>query len=281
MPGIKKRQSDAATNALVAAAENGDLEELSQLLDAVDPNSQTVVRFRFKSTNIAQIASMLTQSTLPVQSGNTALRAATALGDADCICVLLNRGANIDLETSRGTALLAASSQGDIDILTLLLSRGANIDYETASGAAGFQPAYVESLWGLRDLHQSRTRLIVVSYCLCTGTTALSAAILQHKHAAVELLLAHGAELDHINRDGRTPLQLAQVDTACQLCLHFLHNSCHNSTSSHTPGATTSCAHRCENYALTEMVLIGGLRHAHAGPGSPSPCAACSCMCLA
>ena len=70
-----------------------------------------------------------------MQSGNTALRAATALGDADCICELLKHGAKIDLETSRGTALLAASAQGDVDTLLLLLDRGASIDHETASGA--------------------------------------------------------------------------------------------------------------------------------------------------
>ena len=68
------------------------------------------------------------------QSGNTALRAATALSDADCICELLDHGASIDLETSRGTALIAASTQGDADTLKLLLDRGANIDFETASG---------------------------------------------------------------------------------------------------------------------------------------------------
>lgn len=70
-----------------------------------------------------------------MQSGNTALRAATALGDADCICELLRYGADIDLESSRGTALLAASAQGDTDTLLLLLEKGATIDYETTSGA--------------------------------------------------------------------------------------------------------------------------------------------------
>ena len=69
-----------------------------------------------------------------LQSGNTALRAATALGDVDCICALLDYGANVNQETSRGTALLAASAQGDIDIISLLLDKGADIDHETASG---------------------------------------------------------------------------------------------------------------------------------------------------
>ncbi len=67
------------------------------------------------------------------------MRAATALGDADCICELLRYGADIDLETSRGTALLAASAQGDIDTLLLLLEKGATIDYETASGALAYK----------------------------------------------------------------------------------------------------------------------------------------------
>ena len=43
MPGIKKRQNDSSVNALVAAAEGGDLVTLRQLLDVIDPNSQTVV----------------------------------------------------------------------------------------------------------------------------------------------------------------------------------------------------------------------------------------------
>lgn len=70
-----------------------------------------------------------------LQSGNTPLRAATALGDADCICELLKHGANIDLETSRGTALIAASAQGDAETLLLLLDHDASINLETASGA--------------------------------------------------------------------------------------------------------------------------------------------------
>ena len=84
---------------------------------------------------------------LCLQSGNTALRAATALGDADCICELLSHGANIDLETSRGTALLAASAQGDVDTLVLLLEKGATVDYETASG-----PCTLHVFMSLKDL---------------------------------------------------------------------------------------------------------------------------------
>ena len=43
------------------------------------------------------------------------------------------------------------------------------------------------------------------------GTTALSAAVMQHKHAAVQLLLQSGAQVERTNKDGVTPIQLAQV----------------------------------------------------------------------
>ena len=69
-----------------------------------------------------------------LQSGNTALRAATALGDAECIFELLKHGADVNLETFRGTALIAASTHGDVDTLLLLLDQGATVDLETAVG---------------------------------------------------------------------------------------------------------------------------------------------------
>lgn len=49
MPGVNKRHNDSGVNALVAAAESGDVEAMRQLLDVVDPNSQTVVSLRCRS----------------------------------------------------------------------------------------------------------------------------------------------------------------------------------------------------------------------------------------
>ncbi len=139
-----------------------------------------------------------------MQSGNTALRAATALGDADCICELLRYGADIDLETSRGTALLAASAQGDMDTLLLLLEKGATIDYETASGALAYK--ILTSLLPPQRL--------VSTVCRDAGTTALSAAIKQRRSAAVQILLSRGADVDRTNAHGVTPLAVAQVQGA-------------------------------------------------------------------
>ena len=45
MPSIKSRHSDIVVNALVAAAEAGELHELQLLLQDGNPDAQTVVRF--------------------------------------------------------------------------------------------------------------------------------------------------------------------------------------------------------------------------------------------
>ena len=44
-------------------------------------------------------------------AGDFPLRAACLLGDAECICHLLDSGADIDQETARGTALSTAAAQ--------------------------------------------------------------------------------------------------------------------------------------------------------------------------
>ena len=48
MPSIKSRVSDLNANALVAAAEGGQLACLQQLLLEIDPNCQTVVHIPCK-----------------------------------------------------------------------------------------------------------------------------------------------------------------------------------------------------------------------------------------
>ena len=98
---------------------------------------------------------------LPTRNGNTALRAAVLLGDAEIVQFLVEQasanvmglpsiasddgasgknnigqcepdigvcwwclqGADVDFETGRGTALLTACSQGDADMAALLLDK--------------------------------------------------------------------------------------------------------------------------------------------------------------
>ncbi|KAK9823234.1 hypothetical protein WJX72_001257 [[Myrmecia] bisecta] len=98
--GVSPNISGARLLPLAAAAEGGHTRIVQLLLRAgasVDATSDT---------------------------GHTALRAATLLGDADCILALLEAGADINLETARGTPLVAASTSGDCDTIKLLLSHG-------------------------------------------------------------------------------------------------------------------------------------------------------------
>ncbi|KAK9823235.1 hypothetical protein WJX72_001257 [[Myrmecia] bisecta] len=149
--GVSPNISGARLLPLAAAAEGGHTRIVQLLLRAgasVDATSDT---------------------------GHTALRAATLLGDADCILALLEAGADINLETARGTPLVAASTSGDCDTIKLLLSHGAAVDVETKS-----------------------------------GTTALLVAMHAKQAATVQLLLAHGASVHRVNADGMSALKLAQ-----------------------------------------------------------------------
>lgn len=69
-----------------------------------------------------------------LQSGSTALHAAVLLGDAGCVCCLLDHGADVNLVTARGTALMTAARQGDCDMLRLLIHHGADLHTRDAGG---------------------------------------------------------------------------------------------------------------------------------------------------
>lgn len=86
-----------------------------------------------------------------LQSGNTALRAATLLGDAESVQVLLGEGADPNQETARGTPLIAAASQGDATCINILLDGGADVDGRTIAGYDDVQSSswtYAESTNG-------------------------------------------------------------------------------------------------------------------------------------
>jgi ankyrin repeat protein len=69
-----------------------------------------------------------------VQTGNTALRAATLLDDRDAVQALLGGGADPNKETVRGTALIAAAAEGNTKMLALLLDGGAHVNHQCDSG---------------------------------------------------------------------------------------------------------------------------------------------------
>lgn len=108
------------------------------------------------------------------EHGNTPLHLAAAYGDAACLQVLLDRGAEINLTNALGsTALLRAAP--DFSKIKLLVEHGANVNARSALG----------------------------------HTPLMVAARSANSHPAVAFLLAHGAEVNAANVDGATALMAA------------------------------------------------------------------------
>ena len=114
--------------------------------------------------------------------GDTALLLATASGHRDIVELLLEHGANVDVQDNYGTtALMAAANRGNRDMVELLLEHGAN----------------------------PNKQMIATEYT--PSDTALIYAAARGQLDIVKLLLQHGADIDKPNDRGNTALAIAMI----------------------------------------------------------------------
>ena len=120
---------------LVAACHLGDLDEVHQLLAdgsspcSYDQHGVTATIAAASSGNAQIVQALLASDTkadlmAETKAGDFALRAACLIGDADCVCALLDANTDVNQETNRGSALLAATLQV---LLTLVACRSNNL----------------------------------------------------------------------------------------------------------------------------------------------------------
>lgn len=158
---------------------------------------------------------------------DTALIISAYLGDDDCITCLLNHGARVNFcGKNRGTALHAAAARGHIETCRLLLKNGADPTirggpYDTVLQAACFggereivQLALcAESIPDLalrkKLRHYRRSVKVNAKSQASEFSTALHAAAIAQNDACLRLLLSRKPDLDVIDKNGVTPLQVA------------------------------------------------------------------------
>ncbi|KAL2797362.1 ankyrin repeat-containing domain protein [Aspergillus keveii] len=210
-------QGGVYTYAICAAAWAGDLEIFELLVDR-GANLEAIQRSNLRPVHFATYSPELLQIcldrgvdiTVRDRLGHEPLHIAALHGNAVSARLLLEAGANINAVAANGaTALLmAVEDERRYDVLVFLLSRGADTEIADSMGRTPLISAAAlgkeETVRALLE-HGASTKPE-----MCYGYTALLGALRDPGYPRiVQLLLKHGAEVDHRDIDGLTALRLA------------------------------------------------------------------------
>ncbi|KAF5280679.1 hypothetical protein FQA39_LY05327 [Lamprigera yunnana] len=178
--------SEAAQQALIAAAGQGHTDIVEYLLDMAEVNVDNVDNL----------------------TGETALTLASSNGCHNVCTALINRGANISVTNRKEmTPLLLSVKEGHWAIGEKLLQNHAALEQCDASGRTPLMLAASEGHVGLIELLLDKGAAIEKQDK--EGLTSLSWSCLRGKLQATQTLLDRGANINHTDKTGRTPLDLA------------------------------------------------------------------------
>jgi ankyrin repeat protein len=147
--------------------------------------------------------------------GRTALMAATYANQPEAVALLLEAGANVDLQDDmRNNPFLYSGAEGLMEILKLTNEAGADPTITNRYGGVAIIPAAEKGhLDAVRYLLESTA--VDVNHINDLGWTALLEAIILSdggpvRQQIIEELIAHGADVTIADGEGVTPLQHAR-----------------------------------------------------------------------
>jgi len=200
----------------------------------VDPDGTTALHEAVYAGNVAEVRRLIKAGADPRAAnvfGATPMMLAAVRGDTAMLGVLLAAGADVDSPNDEGqTALMAVARTGHVEAAKLLLKAGADIHAREQWGgqtalmwaAAQSQPAMIELLLNngaevderstVRDWQRRVTAEGRPKDMYRGGLTPLLFAAREGCIECLQVLLAHGADIDLPDPDGATALIMALLN---------------------------------------------------------------------
>ena len=184
-------------------------------LKARDRYGFTALHWAAQEGNFDSVKALLDSQTNVVNSsdnkGLTALHLACLNGHLDVVNILIERGANVDAVDNDGTTpILYAVMENYLDIVLMLAENGCNMNVSDEDGNTPLHWAVEDdNIDIVRALFQSKTFDVNFTDEKCLKNTALHLAAENGYEAMAKYLIENAANLDALNEDDETPLQIA------------------------------------------------------------------------
>jgi len=200
---------------LSCAIESGSVEFVERLLDAgADPARADALEYSVQRGEKEILRVLLERGVETNPSGST-LRTACAMGNADVVKMLLNVGSDPNATTEPGadTPLMMAAQALSPEIIQALIDKGADVNRSNRDGwTALFNAVFAPSIKYSQIKHQGGSKLM-------WAETEPNPNADQSATDVVKLLLDSGADVNHKNKDGRTPVTYASSPRIANLLL--------------------------------------------------------------
>ena len=144
------------------------------------------------------------------ENGHTPLSSAALGGNTDIAELLIQRGAKVNDATTRGvTPLMRAADSHSVGTVKLLLERGADVNARDSKQNTALFYALRRRLTGTAE-ERAEIQQLGGESARKNGEEVWVVVLKRRRAAVVELLLAHGADVNALNEDQETASTLAE-----------------------------------------------------------------------
>ena len=200
----------------------------------------------------------------------TALQIAVENHDKAMVLVLINRGANVNLNNTDKSVLQIAVENNSKEIVSLLLEKGANVNY-VYDGKVALDFTRDDEIIAILKNHGSKTKAEIDEAARESAEQAkkqymmnedLLTAIQKHDRDRVESLISQGADVNYATSQGNTPLTFAVSGNDLEIIKFLLKNGADPRKENYVPSGGAINAINFAKYVARNEYIANFLEYA-------------------